>query len=164
MRSKRHKGAVLLLGLLMLLPSLPGCGGGSGILPLNQTQIDGVLDQNDSRFSDGSVSDFYIATARRDGHAAIELQSSHFDPYLIVSAKNSKGELENIVEDDNSGGGRNARVTFDVKKGEPYFIATLDNSGADSPGPYTVIFSEILGNVHENPASGTRSHHSSGLR
>ena len=163
MRSKMCGGAVLLFGLLVL-PVLSGCGSGSGVLPYNQTRIDGVLDQNDSRFSDGSVSDFYIATARRDGRAAIEMQSSHFDAYLIVSAKDSHGELENIVEDDNSGGGKNARVTFDVKKGEPYFIATLDNSGADSPGPYTVIFSEILGDVHENPASGTRSPNASRQR
>lgn len=147
---------LLMAGFLTLLSSA-GCGGGGGLAFADPTQFDGVLDQNDSRFSDGSVTDYYIAKARRDGRATIEMRSSRFDPYLIVSAKDSNGEIENIIEDDDSGGGKNARVTFDVKKGESYFIATLDNSHLDKPGPYTVLFSDILTDVRENPDSTARS-------
>ena len=137
--------------LLLALFAAGGCGG--SVDRMNPAQISGTLDENDSRFSDGSLSDFYVATARRDGRAQIEMNSSSFDPYLIVTAQNSHGEYENIVEDNNSGEGRNAKIIFDVKKGKTYFIAALDNSAALSPGPYTIIFSDILNNARVNPDS-----------
>ncbi len=147
--------AVLCLMPLALCMA-PGCGGAVDLM--NPTSLSGSLDASDSRFSDGSLSDFYVATARSDGRAQIEMNaSSSFDPYLIITARNSDGEYENIIEDDDSGGGQNAKIIFDVKKGKTYYIAALDDDGALLPGPYTIVFSDIFEKVKVNPDSLPRS-------
>jgi hypothetical protein len=130
---------------------ISGCGG--SVDRINPTRLQGTLDENDARFSDGSLADFYVTTARSNGRAQVDMESGEFDPYVIVSARNSDDEVENIVEDDDSGDGHNARVTFDVKKGETYFIAALDNSAALAPGRYTIIFSDVLRDARINPDS-----------
>jgi hypothetical protein len=141
--------AVLLLPLLFVGGT--GCGGGVDLT--NPTRISGSLDERDSRFSDGSLADFYVASAARSGRAQIEMKPDRFDAYLIVSARNSAGEIENIIEDSGSSGDRTAKVIFDVRKGQTYFIAAVDNSASLDPGPYSIIFSDILTNVRVNPDS-----------
>jgi hypothetical protein len=128
-----------------------GCGGSVDLM--NPTRLQGTLDEKDARFSDGSAAEFYVATARRNGRAQIEMESDTFDPYLIVSALNRAGEIENIIEDHNSGDGSNARVIFDVKAGERYFVAAVDDGAAISPGAYTITFSDIFTNARINPDS-----------
>ncbi len=147
MRVKFARAGVLLLACALAAGA--GCGGGVALS--DPTRINGTLEASDARFSDGSLADFYIATAQRTGRAQVDLTSAAFDAFLIISVLNSDGEVENIVEDDDSGDGRNARVIFDVEKGKRYFIAAVDDGAAAAPGSYSIVFSDILGNARVNP-------------
>ncbi|MBC8103506.1 MAG: hypothetical protein H7Z41_13085 [Cytophagales bacterium] len=137
----------------LLLGVTGGCG--SGISSGGQqdgstalTTIRGRLQAGDDHFSDGHRVDFYICTARRGGVAQVEMNSAQLDAVLIVGITMDSGLVKTIAEDDNSGGGRDARVTFPVTSGERYYLAaTHAPTGgpvAAATGDYALTPSDIL--------------------
>lgn len=101
-------------------------------IDIGQT-IGNALNNTDCRLDDGSYADFYIFEGNQGQQVTIYLSSSSFDPYLGLA--NTAGTF--TVEDDDSGGGWNARITATLPETGTYVI--LANSLLPSQfGGYTL--------------------------
>ncbi len=113
-------------------------------IPGNQTQIRGTLTSNDYVFSsDRTYYDIYRFTALSSGIANIRMESSNLDSYLMVIDNQGNG----VAQDDDSGGGNNALVSFTVNQGRQY--AVVANEANVATGSYTITFSNNLANIHQ---------------
>ena len=134
--------------------ALAGCGGG-GHSGDSRTTIHGELRSGDQTLptsayvQGGSYVDVYSCTARNDGSATVEMKSSDVDSFLIVGNEDGSGAVRTIAVDDNSDGGRDAKVTFDVSGGARYFVAATNSDGAGRTGSYELDFSDNLKDVFE---------------
>ncbi len=141
-------------GLAVAALALAGCGGGGGG-GNSRTTIHGDLRSGDQTLPNsayvqgGSYVDVYSCTARDDGSAQVDLKSSDFDSFLIVGTDDGAGNIRTIATDDNSGGGRDARVNFGVSQGARYFVAATNSDGAGRTGSYELDFSDNLKDVNE---------------
>ena len=133
---------------------LAGCGGG-GNSGNPQTTIHGSLRSSDPTLQSstyvqgGSYVNVYSCTARNDGSAQVDLKSSDFDSFLIAGVQDGAGNVHTIATDDNSGGGHNARVNFNVSQDTRYFVAATNSDGAGRTGSYELDFSDNLKDVNE---------------
>ena len=145
---------VLGAGAAIAALALAGCGGGGGG-GNSRTTIHGDLRSGGQRLptsayvQDGSYVDVYSCTAREDGTAQVDLKSSDFDSFLIVGTDDGAGHVQTITTDDNSGGGRDARVRFGISGGARYFVAATNSDGAGRTGSYELDFSDNLKDVNE---------------
>ena len=134
--------------------ALAGCGGGGGG-GNSRTTIHGDLRSGDQRLptdlyvQNGSYVDVYSCIAREDGTAQVDLKSSDFDSFLIVGTDDGAGNVQTITTDDNSGGGRDARVRFNINGGARYFVAATNSDGAGRTGSYELDFSDNLKDINE---------------
>ncbi len=141
-----------LLGLTAFAAAmtLAGCGGGgSSPNPDNNGPftVDGVLrtsdffDRNDDRYYDIFQSDI-----TRDGTAEVEMNSRDVDAQLFVYRRRSDGKYGGVIaqNDDIDSGTSDARVRFDVRRGEIYRVIAT-SARARELGNYRVFFSRELG-------------------
>jgi len=61
--------------------------------------------------------------------------------------------IQTVVSDDNSAGGRNAKVTFTVTRGSLYHIAATTSGSSPETGSYTLVYSNALGTLYSDPAT-----------
>lgn len=85
---------------------------------------------------DASTGEVWELRAAPGTTVTVDLRSDAFDAYLYLDGPG----LESLLEDDDSGGQCDSRITFDVTAAEPYTIVA---SGLDpaASGPYTLITS-----------------------
>ncbi|HEY0020555.1 MAG TPA: DVUA0089 family protein [Longimicrobium sp.] len=93
--------------------------------------VNGTLSPGDCVFEDGTRVDLYRFTLTTPRQVVITLRSTAFDSYLVLF--NSAGSA--IQQDDDSGGGNDARITQSLAAGT-YIIGA--NSYAVSTGAYTL--------------------------
>lgn len=96
----------------------------------------GQLARGDAAMDDGSLFDIYTYNARAGERLTLTLRSRDFDTYLNVGRMNGD-QVEQIVRDDDSGGGTDSRAEFTVDRDGPIFI--LANALAENmTGSYTI--------------------------
>ena len=143
-------------GLVLAGLALSGCGGG-GHSDDSMTIIHGNLASGDQTLPTGqyvqsnSYADVYSCTARQDGTAQVDLKSSDFDAFVIVGTEDSRGNIQTITTDDNSGDNTNARARFSINQDVRYFVAATNADGAGRTGSYELDFSNNLKDVREEP-------------
>ena len=136
---------------------LAGCGGGSSPNPGNNGPFtfDGTIDTNDFFDSkDNRNYDIYQTDVTRNGTAEVDLDSNDFDAQIFVYRRNSNGDYGNVIaqNDDFNSSTSNARVTFDVKRGEIYRVIAT-SSRKQEFGDYRIFFSRELGRPLPVPTS-----------
>lgn len=127
---------------------LAGCGGGSSsnsgvegpfTVDASITNSD-ILDSKDDRYYD-----IFQVDVVRNGRAQVAMSSSNLDSqiYVYLQNKNDKNKFDLVYEDDDSGGGSNAVINFDVKRSETYRV-TATSARSREFGDYTIFFSREL--------------------
>lgn len=129
--------------------TLAGCGGGASPNPDNNGPftVDGTventdfLDRNDDRYYD-----IFQTDVTRDGTAEVEMTSRDLDAQIFIYRRSSNGDYGNVIaqNDDINDNTSDARVRFDVKRGEIYRIIAT-SSRAREFGNYRILFSRELG-------------------
>jgi hypothetical protein len=94
------------------------------------TARSGKLD-DDSHFQD------YTYAARRGDRLVALLESTAFDAFLHAGRRAANGTLENVVSDDDGGGGTNARVTYLADRDGPVTFRVNTLEGGET-GSYTL--------------------------
>ncbi|WP_239121379.1 MULTISPECIES: trypsin-like peptidase domain-containing protein [Spirulina sp. CCY15215] len=88
-------------------------------LNLNGEIIQGSLDRGDNLLSaDRSFFDAYTFEARAGMQIEIQMSSNNLDPFLILVAPDGT----NVARDDDSGGGRNAKILATLPLDGKYFL------------------------------------------
>lgn len=140
-----------LLGLTAVAAAitLAGCGGGASPRPDNDGPftVDGVIertdffDRNDDRYYDIFQSD-----VNRDGTAEVEMTSRDLDAQIFVYRRDSNGDYGNVIaqNDDINDNTSDARVRFDVRRGEIYRVIATSAREREF-GDYRIFFSRELG-------------------
>lgn len=127
--------------LLLLSIFAVGCGGSGG--GGNSTSHKGRLQSGDpvstNRYYDG-----FRFRAESSGPITIGLESGQFDPYLILG--DEEGDL--LDEDDDSGTGLNALITYSADDGEE-FLLVATSAGQAQTGAYTLAWSDNLRKVEQ---------------
>jgi hypothetical protein len=112
-------------------PRPAGCGPlqaiGSG------DSVQGTLTFTACQYADDTFADIYRLEVAEDTGLDLRLNATEFDPHLIVL--DGKGNV--VDEDDNSGGERNALVSYTFPPGV-YFVVAKPFSGYTSTGKYTL--------------------------
>ena len=139
------------LGVCAVL-ALSACGGPGRTFPANYTlpgtvgqvlkgqTIGGQLSLTDPRLSDNSVYQGWTYIGSRGERIQVDVTSSAFDAYAII--EDASGKV--LARDDDSGGGANARVIFQVPANGAYrIIANTYRQG--SYGQYTLSVRELSG-------------------
>lgn len=100
------------------------------------TPVTGTIADTDEEADDGSYFDLYRITVRTGERVTITMRSSAVDSYVVLGQM-TNGEWNQIAYDDDTGGGKNARLehTFDAA-GE--YLIRANTVGANSTGAYTI--------------------------
>ena len=108
---------------------------------LGGASLAGRLDANAATLpGDGSYINAYSFVGQSGDEVDIRLSSRDFDAYLLLL--NARGEP--LAEDDDSGGGTDARISFTLPRNDTYVI--LSNSfAAGEVGDYTLTLSGSYG-------------------
>jgi hypothetical protein len=96
--------------------------------------VTGVITYTGCQYTDNTFADLYQINLTADAALDLRLNSSEFDAYMVLL--DSKGAV--IDEDDDSGGGTNARITRNVAAGT-YYIVVKPFGDYTSHGAYTLI-------------------------
>jgi hypothetical protein len=96
----------------------------------------GTLAQGDATLDDGSWYDAYTYTARRGERVVVRMESDDFDTVLGVGT-GSEG-ADDLVMDDDGGGGTNSRVEFTATRDGPLYIRA-NALFAGEGGAYTIV-------------------------
>jgi hypothetical protein len=98
--------------------------------------VRGELARGDGTLEDGSWYDSYTYTARRGERVVVRMESDDFDTVLGVSA--AREDADDLVMDDDGGGGTNSRVQYTASADGPILIrANALNAGEG--GRYTIV-------------------------
>lgn len=151
-RLARLRGAGLGIAAVGLIVCA-GCGGGGGGGAADTNTLHGSLDTSDQAFAGGDYVDFYVTTAASDGTATVEMDSDKVDSLLLVGVEDGSGNIQTVASDDNSAGGRNAKVTFTVTRGSLYHLAATTSGSSPETGSYTLVYSGALGTLYSDPAT-----------
>ena len=103
-------------------------------LTIGQT-LRGELTTGDFRHEDGSYVDCYVLEAPAGQRLQINMTSLAFDSFLAVG-EGSCGRMTSVEQDDDSGGGVNARIVRETT-GRPLIIVA-NSVGAGATGPYSL--------------------------
>jgi hypothetical protein len=112
----------------------PFCNPQTGLAPGGTVQ--GTLSYTSCQYIDATFADIYSFTLAAPSFIDMQLDSADFDAYLVIL--DGKGNV--IAEDDNSGGGSNARISQNLDAGT-YFIVVKPVSDYLSVGNYTLTVS-----------------------
>ena len=126
---------------------LAGCGGGASPKPDNdgpftvdaQIESSDFFDSNDDRYYD-----IFITEVARNGTAEVEMISDDVDSQVFVYRRDSGGDYDLIADDDDSGDGPDAFVSFEVRRGEVYRVVATSAREREF-GDYRIFFSRELG-------------------
>jgi len=104
-------------------------------------------------FVEGFYGDFYSFSGTAGQHVTISMTSSVIDTYLILFDP----ETDVVAEDDNSGGGTNALITFTIDATDTWFIVA-SSSDPGELGAYTLTltcleFAAIIPVVGSTPGA-----------
>ena len=111
----------------------------------------GTLELGDFELSSGAYSDLWAVQAESGQVLTADLSSAGFDAFLMLM---SPTDVELVAEDDDSGDGTNARITFDVAdSGEHLLVASSYEAGETGDYELRVDVSSAV------PATFTRGSH-----
>lgn len=102
---------------------------GAAELRLGQT-VTGRLDTADSTMPDGTHYDIWTYDGQAGERISVTMRSSQFDPYLILAMERG-GELTALHQNDDGGGGTDARLTFELPETATYLIYANAISSTD---------------------------------
>ena len=114
----------------------PFCGSKGTLAP--GAGISGTLTFTACQFSDATFADVYAITLDVDGMIDLRLSSAAFDAYLVL--QDAKGNL--LAQDDDSGGGTNARIQQKLPAGT-YYVSAKPFANYYSLGAYTLTLSVL---------------------
>lgn len=115
--------------------------------------VRGSLAQGDGTLDDGSWYDVYTYTARRGERIVARMESDEFDTVLGVSA--AREDADDLVLDDDGGGGTNSRVEYTATSDGPLLIrANALNAGEG--GRYTLVLESARRSALPAPAGTER--------
>jgi Bacterial pre-peptidase C-terminal domain len=117
-------------------PRPPFCGSKGTLAPGGS--IAGILTFTACQFSDATFADVYAITLDADGSIDLRLNSSDFDAYLVL--QDAKGNL--LAQDDDGGGGTNARIQQKLPAGT-YYVYAKPFANYYSLGGYTLTLSVL---------------------
>jgi hypothetical protein len=129
-------GGLYQVNLLAAAGARPRFCGSKGILSPGGS-ISGTLTFTSCQFSDATFADVYAITLDADGTIDLRLNSSDFDAYLVL--QDAKGNL--LAQDDDSGGGTNARIQQKLAAGT-YYVYAKPFANYYSLGSYALSLSE----------------------
>ena len=128
--SKSSEGA----GPVLTMQAIEGRVGGGSIRP--GQSITGSFDAGDSRLPDQSYFERWTLSATAGQRLIITLSSRDFDSYAIV-ARATGSNVEYLLQDDDSGGGSDAQIVFEVPATGEYMIIA-NSRGPEARGEYTL--------------------------
>ena len=135
--------------LVALLAAVAGPALAQTALRPGQT-VQGELTSSDSTMGDGSYFDCFTIQTRPGQTLQIDQTSDAFDSYLQAGTGGCGTNLTNLVSDDDSGGGLNARLQV---QGDGGVLTVRANSLSDGmTGRYTLTVAET-GQQTANPLS-----------
>jgi hypothetical protein len=115
--------------------------------------VRGELARGDGTLDDGSWYDTYTYTARRGERIVVRMESDDFDTVLGVSA--ARENADDLVMDDDGGGGTNSRVEYTARADGPILIrANALNAGEG--GAYTIVIESARRSAAPAPARTER--------
>lgn len=95
--------------------------------------VNGSLATSDCALSDGSYADFYEFPGTNGQDITVTMRSNSVDSYLALLDPNDT----DVQENDNSGGGNDARLTYHLSSSGQWVIAAGSYSSGET-GPYTL--------------------------
>lgn len=107
--------------------------GGNGSTIARGQLMTGRLTMNDPRLSDNSVYHVYMYRGRQGENLTIDVMSSDFDAFAILQDPNGN----ELLRDDDSGEGTNARITTSLPS-TGIFRIVVNTYAAGSSGNYTL--------------------------
>lgn len=127
---------------------LAGCGGGASPQPNNTGPftVDGEIESSDFfDRNDNRHYDIFLLRAERSGRAEIAMSSFDLDSQIFVYRDRGDDDFGSpIAEDDDSGDGPDAVVSFDVQRGVNYRVIAT-SSRENEFGDYQIFFSREFG-------------------
>jgi len=106
-------------------------------MPIRAGQtVQGELSQDDAKMEDNSYYDLYTFQAKRGQRVTITMRSSAFDSYLAFG-RIEDSSFSTLESDDDSGGGEDAKVDFNIPRDGEYAIRA-NSLFEDVTGSYTV--------------------------
>lgn len=123
------------ISLLLVAALAIGCGGNGN---KDGGSLNGRLEAGDWILNSNWYTDRYLLVGTRDGWVQVDLSSNDFDPYLIAINENN-----DVIEDDDSGPGNDARLEFYAYAGETYEIRATSYDAFDT-GRYRLSWSRGL--------------------
>ncbi|MBI4752592.1 MAG: pre-peptidase C-terminal domain-containing protein [Acidobacteria bacterium] len=125
------------------------CGQSSTPITFSETKT-GLLDSSDCRLSDGSYADLFSFDGEGGQLVTIELNSTVFDPLLILTTSTGLP----VTCDDDSGDGTNARATFLLPQTGGY-VLFANSFASGRTGPYSVRLTSCSGQQVRIPQNVT---------
>lgn len=122
-------------------------------------RVTGQFALNSPTLGDSTRFDVWTFTGKRGDRVSITMRSSAFDPYLILS-RNVNGNNESLRQDDDGGGGTDARIAVELPADGQYTIVA-NAVRKEALGEYTlslesvnrvqVAFREVVANAAQHP-------------
>jgi hypothetical protein len=134
----------------------PAPAPGGATIRSGQT-VRGELTSRNGTLGDDSYFQDYTYTARRGEQLVVGLTSEDFDAFLHVGRRGADGSLENVVSDDDGGGGTNSMVEYTADQNGPVTIRVNTLSAGETGGFSLELYStgggESAASEPEAPAS-----------
>jgi hypothetical protein len=116
----------------------------------------GAMESNDCPLGDGTFLDGWRVTVAADTDVQIDLVSTDFDAYLFLLEEQPDSLVE-VGQDDDSGGGTNARLHVTLEAGKIYHVLANALDPQDPLGEYTLTLTDVpLPIVEHAPATSRR--------
>jgi hypothetical protein len=122
-------------------------------------RVQGELVANSPILGDSTRFDAWTFSGKRGDRLAITMRSSSFDPFLIL-ARNSGGAVQNVRQDDDGGGGTDARIAIELPADGDYTIVA-NAVQKTALGSYTlslesvsrvqISFRDVVANAPQHP-------------
>ncbi|HEX5870297.1 MAG TPA: hypothetical protein VFY65_07780 [Longimicrobium sp.] len=115
--------------------------------------VRGTLARGDATLDDGSWYDNYSYTARRGERIVVRMESGDFDTVLGVSS--AREDADDLVMDDDGGGGTNSRVQY-TATADGVILIRANALNAGEGGSYTIVLESARRSALPAPASPER--------
>jgi hypothetical protein len=116
----------------------------------------GEMASNDCPLGDGTFLDGWRVTVTANTDVQIDLVSTDFDAYLFLLEEQPDTLIE-LGQDDDGGGGTNARINITLEAGKIYHVLANALDPQDPLGGYTLTLTEVpLPLVERAPATSPR--------
>jgi hypothetical protein len=116
----------------------------------------GLLETNDCPLGDGTFLDGWRVTVTANTDVQIDLVSTDFDAYLFL-LEETDTDLVELGQDDDSGGGSDARLIVTLEAGKIYHVLANNLDPAEGLGSYTLSLTEATPPlVERSPAPSRR--------